>query len=63
MSGAWLRDQIPPRNWSDTFNRGRRALFDNVVSPSQQRDGHIDAECLGGLEVDHQLGRDSGSRD
>jgi putative intracellular protease/amidase len=40
---------------SDAFHRSHGALFDDVVSPSQQRHGHIDAECFGGLEVDHQL--------
>jgi hypothetical protein len=30
-------------------------LFDDLVGAGEQRRGHVEAERLGGLEIDHQL--------
>jgi hypothetical protein len=35
--------------------RTSRHLFNHLVSASEERGRHWQAECLGGLEVDHQL--------
>ena len=32
-----------------------RALFDHLVGAREQRRRHVEAERLGGLEVDHEL--------
>ena len=55
VRGAAARRRYGRRIRSGAFDRSHNALFDDVVSPSQQRHGHIDAECFSGLEVDHQL--------
>jgi hypothetical protein len=37
------------------FNRQSIGLFDHLVGEREQRQRNLDAECLGGLEVDHKL--------
>ena len=42
-----------------THAGGKEVLFDHLVCLGQQHRRHIDAECLGSLEIDNQfkLGR------
>src|SRR5712692_11331206 len=44
----------------DPFRKWRDPSFDYRVGNCEQFCRHIEAECLGGLEVDHQLELDRG---
>ena len=35
--------------------KGQKRLFDNRISAGEKRRRHSEADCLSGLEVDHQL--------
>jgi hypothetical protein len=39
----------------DAYKKARANLFNDLVGQRQQRRRNFEAECLGGVEVDHEL--------
>src|SRR6478736_1148338 len=49
-----------PLSANSRHNAAQQMLFDHLVGAGEQRWRHVEAERLGGLEVDHQLELDRG---
>jgi hypothetical protein len=49
------RVEAPPSPCGSAQSSGRRALLDHLIGAGEQDRRHVDAECLGGLEIDRQV--------
>jgi hypothetical protein len=55
-TGHWLaRLALPKSATTGLMHRSKPSLFDHLVSDREHARQNCQAQCLGGLEVDHQL--------
>ena len=52
---GFSQDLMPHGHLIDRANRPQTLLFDHLVGAGKQRGRHVEAERLGGLQVDNEI--------